>query len=922
MLDERLVRKINLGSCFALVGSGPSCEVGYPSWRKLAEKAHQHLSAAGKIKDAVSYRRYLEKKQFPELFRQVELDAGGRAELVGIVKQYLVPEAGKSSQIYDCLVKWPFRCYLTTNFDNELSERLKATGRYFQTLRNRKEDFFAVREGVRDVIFKLHSDLDHPDEAVLTSLDYQRLSVAPEGDYFRAKLRQIMEVFDVCIIGHSLTDCDLSLVLQTAKQTASPQHPIYMIAADFSPAEQRDCLEKYNIAVVSYSNSDGEHRQLRRILLVADMYIASRSKGIALPTPPDPEEIEAATVLLIFRRLHDFQTQNAADPSEYIGPLMLQALAKEKRPGLSLDALLQSRPMKTIVTHTAGNTKLAESALKALMANGLVEMSENFYSITEKGGTQVEEVRAHRTLEENQAFGQFLVSLKGLYPKLNAAQEVEAQQLLKQAVVRVFRSRGIAMANAVFAEQSAGPEELAEMFKAVSLAASKFQDGELRAAFMEAAHGFIVDSSDSQKSYLASVSQGFFLYHMIGLDPLCTKVRRDMFKNTVWLCDSSVILPLMAEGSSSHAYAVDLFKRLNAVGARIYTTDKLLEETWQHLDYAVHACQNASFQSSKFLAAAIGKDRQRLNLFVDGFIRMSAEGRIGTWGEYLKRVCPDGCNRARLDDQVARKGLPVLDIEGLVGFQDSDRDKISEYKEKIKTRRVLRGTYKSDHQVEAEAEVFQIIRGLRNRHYFIHGLAEGIDRTYFISLSRVLNMIHPDVVTSWTPEAVYRYLTALPGEATDPELLQQCMLNEYFYAGVSFIEKSRYQKFFGPSISAARTTFEEQKQHYLKEVEEAYRGEFDEAFESTPDLEKPFFVAQMDWRLAEASQRREEAAIKRAVQAEKNVDQLMAEKKIAWKTKEKRQQQQEAAHQRNLKNQDWIKKKLRQAKKKRRKNRK
>src|SRR6266566_3396975 len=33
MLDYRLIHAINTGRCFALVGAGPSSELGYPSWQ-------------------------------------------------------------------------------------------------------------------------------------------------------------------------------------------------------------------------------------------------------------------------------------------------------------------------------------------------------------------------------------------------------------------------------------------------------------------------------------------------------------------------------------------------------------------------------------------------------------------------------------------------------------------------------------------------------------------------------------------------------------------------------------------------------------------------------------------------------------------------------------------------------------------------
>jgi len=82
MFDPRLIEAINTGRCFALVGSGPSCELGYPSWGKLAKDTYDQLCSLGKVQDHVSYNKLLADRKFPELFRQAEIDAGGRVELV------------------------------------------------------------------------------------------------------------------------------------------------------------------------------------------------------------------------------------------------------------------------------------------------------------------------------------------------------------------------------------------------------------------------------------------------------------------------------------------------------------------------------------------------------------------------------------------------------------------------------------------------------------------------------------------------------------------------------------------------------------------------------------------------------------------------------------------------------------------------
>src|SRR5947207_2191749 len=116
ILPPELISAINRGRCFALVGSGPSCELGYPSWRKLATAVYDTLTSSGKVDDHDSYQMYLEKSEYPELFQLAEYDVGGRNKLVEVLKTLLAASSPKSEQIYDFLTQWPFAVYLTTNW--------------------------------------------------------------------------------------------------------------------------------------------------------------------------------------------------------------------------------------------------------------------------------------------------------------------------------------------------------------------------------------------------------------------------------------------------------------------------------------------------------------------------------------------------------------------------------------------------------------------------------------------------------------------------------------------------------------------------------------------------------------------------------------------------------------------------------------
>jgi hypothetical protein len=545
-------------------------------------------------------------------------------------------------------------------------------------------------------------------------------------------------------------------------------------------------------------------------------------------------------------------------------------------------------------------------------------------SITSSGREKVQEYKAVRETEKDQAYGQFSLNLKNNDGGLTEVQLQKCQELAEEAIVASFANRGLTIANQVFSGRSASPGELSDVFGLVSDKAVEIEDMEIRAAFVEAMHQFLVEPTPPQRKYLASVSQGYFLYHLLGLDPKCCQVKQDIFQRTLWLCDSSVMLPLVAAGCHNHDYAVELFQTLAEANALLFTTPKLLQETREHFDWALRFMKTAGAESPEFLRAALVRGSYKQNLFLDGYIRLSADGQVGTFKDYIDLIFRSGTiDRSSFDRNIIRAGIHVSNISDLKGFVQEDWGEIEEAKAEIQSGREQRGIYRSSLQVESEAEIWVLINNLRSGKYSIPGVDTVSERFYFVSQSRVLDIVfQPEAVSTWTPEAVYRYLSALPGKQTNPDLLQQCMLNEYYYAGISFIDKDRYLRFFGPSIDSAKASYEKEKSKYVSELEEAYTRNLDEAFDKTPDLEKPFFVAQMGWRLAEASEQREDLSRKRAIEAEAKVKQLESERDKAWRTRERRRQEQEAARLRNLQNPKHVRRLAKQAKKRKRKKKK
>ena len=183
----------------------------------------------------------------------------------------------------------------------------------------------------------------------------------------------------------------------------------------------------------------------------------------------------------------------------------------------------------------------------------------------------------------------------------------------------------------------------------------------------------LVEPSPPQRKYLASISQGYFLFHLLGHDPKFCEVQKDIFRKTLWFCDSSVLLPLIATGCHNHDYVVELFQTLADETALLCTTPKLLQEAWEHFQWALDFVRETGIESSEFIRAALVKGSYRQNLFLDGYIILSADGKVGTFNDYIGLIFPDGrISRTSFDRAVSRNVLRVIKISDLDGFDQND----------------------------------------------------------------------------------------------------------------------------------------------------------------------------------------------------------------------------------------------------------
>lgn len=918
MFHRDLIAKINGGRCCVLVAAGPSCELGYPSWRDLAVRTYDRLREMKIVTDSDSYEKYLSSSKYAELFRQIERDLGNdRGALVGLIRSLLISSGEtKHGSVYSLITSWPFACYLTTNYDDEIEKHLSGSGSHYTVIRNRREDFHHWHDGASQLIQKLHSDLNHPGELILTSADYQKYYTDDSGGYYRQTLCAVFAMFDILIIGHSLSDPDIQWVLDVAKGMRSPARPIYFLATGFAMAEEQELVERYNIVLVQYANPNGDHAELRRLLRTFDGFILSRRRRgpvSVVDSRPD-EEVEAAVAIYLYRHLQGLRE------TRYLSPLILFGIHSEADGEVAVSDIC-ALPVLTKITK--GKEQFGDAiadSISDLTEQGLVTSGEGVARLTDAGRQKVGEYRTRRAAERQRAYGQFRRRLKEQCSEVSESDLRQCERLAEGAMVASFARRGSMVANKVFSDQGARAEELTDIFGHASEKAALIDSADVRIAFMDAFRDFLVEPTEAQRGYLASVTQGYFLYHLLGLDPRCGETRREIFGRTLWFCDSSVILPLIARGCHIYEYSRDLFKMLREEDALLATTPKLMQEAWEHLEWAEKLVSRVGVDSDEFRRAASVGGSYRKNLFVDGFIRLNAVGEVGRFEDYLELVLGDrGVTQRAFEKKIVDQGIRVIKLSDLKGFEQEDWGEVEASKGDIQSKREERGTYRGELQVASEAEIWVVVQKLRSGTYGIDGV-EHPERTYFVSQSRIIDLVFDaEVVTTWAPEALYRYVASLPGRAMSADLLHQCMLGEYFYAGLDFVDRQRYEQFFGPMIDAAKASFERQRKGYIRDLEEGAGEWLDEAFARTPELEKPLFVSQMGWESVDAAERREEMATRRAMAAEKRVQELELERDRGWKALRKRREEEERRRLRNLQDPKHVRKRQRQAKNRRRK---
>ncbi|MGZ6519262.1 MAG: SIR2 family NAD-dependent protein deacylase, partial [Bacteroidia bacterium] len=192
------VNDIAEGNAAIFAGAGMSKAAGYVNWPELLRDIADELNlSVDKEHDLISLAQYHVNER------------GGKA---GIIKKILqeFSEQAEPTDNHTIISRLPIHTYWTTNYDKLIESSLQKELKIVDVKYTQTQLTWAKPK--RDVVvYKMHGDVDHPENAILTKQQYE--SYYKTHEHFITTLSSDLISKTFLFIGFSFTDPNLDYVL-------------------------------------------------------------------------------------------------------------------------------------------------------------------------------------------------------------------------------------------------------------------------------------------------------------------------------------------------------------------------------------------------------------------------------------------------------------------------------------------------------------------------------------------------------------------------------------------------------------------------------------------------------------------------------------------------------------------------------------
>jgi hypothetical protein len=241
---KKYTKAVNDGCAAVFAGAGLSVPSGYVSWKELLRPLAEEIGLSiDKEHDYLAISQYYYNKH------------GNRAGINDTVLDAFAKDA-KNNDSVNIITRLPINTYWTTNYDHLIEEALKNNGR--------KPDVKIINENlttnIRDCsaeVYKMHGDVQFPNDAVLIKEDYETYRINREPFTTILKGHLLSKVF--LFIGFSFEDPNLNSILSWIKNLLG------------SNVREHYCLFEEVSAKEREEQEDFLYRKAKQDLIIEDL---------------------------------------------------------------------------------------------------------------------------------------------------------------------------------------------------------------------------------------------------------------------------------------------------------------------------------------------------------------------------------------------------------------------------------------------------------------------------------------------------------------------------------------------------------------------------------------------------------------------------------------------------------------------------
>lgn len=244
-LINELSKELEESNLAIFAGAGLSVQAGFVNWSELLKPIAEEIDLdIDKETDLVTLAQY-----------HCNCNQSNRGKL----NQLLINEFSQKAKITDnhkILARLPISTYWTTNYDKMIENALADAGKVPDTkYRNQQLTFTKPKRDA--IVYKMHGDVNHPGDAVLTKDDYESYHVRMQPFLNALSGDLISKTF--LFLGFSFTDPNLDYILSRVRIAYSKDQ------------RQHYCLQKCVSPFEKENQADFEYRERKQELFIQDL---------------------------------------------------------------------------------------------------------------------------------------------------------------------------------------------------------------------------------------------------------------------------------------------------------------------------------------------------------------------------------------------------------------------------------------------------------------------------------------------------------------------------------------------------------------------------------------------------------------------------------------------------------------------------